>query len=72
MTKIAWPQGFDPAHPTARQIQMVEAAISRLIGHPIKQGSGIALTRVIMLGLRNATEMDAAAVETVSAEVRAA
>jgi hypothetical protein len=30
------------------------------------------MTRVIMLGLRNATEMDAAAVEPVSAEVRAA
>jgi hypothetical protein len=65
MTKITWPQGFDPAHPTARQIQMVEAAIARLIGHPIMQGTGLAMTRVIMLGLRNATEMDADAAHNI-------
>lgn len=56
--RIAWPQGFDPDNPTGEQIRLVEAVFARVIGHPIKCGSGHAVTKVIMRGLIAATELE--------------
>ncbi|MBN8965844.1 MAG: hypothetical protein J0H89_10805 [Rhizobiales bacterium] len=60
MTEVNFAQLFDPEEPSRRQIAAVEAAVSRLIGHPIKRGSGTSFTKLIMGKLRTATELDAA------------
>jgi hypothetical protein len=72
MRKREWPTTFDPGHPTARQVQAVEVAIASLIGHPIKSGSGMELTKTIMRGLQNATQLPADDVVTLPRKAGAA